>query len=1061
MLSDKISRALIGVAASLLLFAGAKPASTARAANSNNGEAQQLIASADTLRATWSASELRQALEKYKNAALIWTSTGDYTNASSATLKAGDVCLVLSELREALKLYQQALLLAEKSGDRMAQGRALSQIGLVSSYMADNEVAKKHLTKALAMLRVAEDDPDATAKKAFGEALSNMAEVTYAEGYFPKALDQFRDAGKFFVDYPEGQAKAHLFAGYIVGSLGDADQALSEINQSLSLYRAINNKDGEGLALSALGQFYSFKTDQDHAIQLHREAIAILRSVGDRLGEIVALNGLVQAYEKLGHSSFAVDSFSDALRRFEELGAVDFAADIAFKLAELHLKLENHEQALAYYQRCLKLSRAAKKVRTEANALSEIAIVYASQGHRDQAAKQIRRAQEFFKTIRDFRGQATALNNYGDFLLKRSRNQEALTICREAYSLSEGVGDKSILLTALYNLARAHRSVGDYEAGLRVIKQAINISEELRANVGSPDARASFFSDVRKYYDVYRDMLMDLDRVHPGEGFATRAFFISEESRARSLRDLIRESQRDLRKGATAELLSRDRQVNGSFQVLAQHAYDLSLSKTRNETELAEIAKRMDQLRAEHQEIQVKLRAQNPKQAAIAPLELKDLDLIQKELQAADAMLLEYSLGDERSYLWAITSSSVHSYELPPRKDLESAAREFYESITARQKFDGGVDYQANVDAADKRYSEKAALLSQMLLGPVAEQLGTRRLLVVTEGALQYVQFEALLTPRAVSSESETPPYLIRTNEIVVLPSMSILMIMRAEWSRAASPGRLVAVIADPVFGPEDERVKNRDVSPTVVRAASLSTDQAGLRVPARLVYASDEADAIVKAAPWGTTMVAKGFDANCETAMSPRVGEYQIVHFATHGFLDSEHPELSAVVLSGVDQNGVERNGLMSLPDIYNLNLSAELTVLSACQTALGKDIKGEGMVGLTHSFMSAGSKSVVASLWKVDDRATAILMSDFYQSMLRNGMSPVAALRAAKLKMIQDKQWSAPYYWAGFVFQGDYESRIKVESNSRLLFGFALLLLVLISSGLIVFRRRQRRSV
>jgi CHAT domain-containing protein len=332
----------------------------------------------------------------------------------------------------------------------------------------------------------------------------------------------------------------------------------------------------------------------------------------------------------------------------------------------------------------------------------------------------------------------------------------------------------------------------------------------------------------------------------------------------------------------------------------------------------------------------------------------------------------------------------------------------------------------------------------------------------VTEGALQYLQFEALPAP---GTESGTPSYLIETNEVVVLPSMSTLLTMRAERSHAASPGKVVAVIADPVFQQQDERVKKREFAETTAHAASSPIDQQAPEDlsrdggPSRLVYASEEADAISEAAPWGTTMIAKGFDANRETAMSSRVGEYQIVHFATHGFLDSEHPDWSGIVLSKVDQNGARKSGLLTLPDIYSLDLSAELTVLSACQTALGKEIKGEGLVGLSYSFMSAGSKSVVASLWKVDDRATSVLMGDFYNSMLQKGLPPVAALRGAKLKMIQDKRSNQPYYWAGFVFQGDYESRINVESNSRLLIGLGLLLLVVISSGLIVFLKRRGR--
>ena len=277
-------------------------------------------------------------------------------------------------------------------------------------------------------------------------------------------------------------------------------------------------------------------------------------------------------------------------------------------------------------------------------------------------------------------------------------------------------------------------------------------------------------------------------------------------------------------------------------------------------------------------------------------------------------------------------------------------------------------------------------------------------------------------------------------------------------------------MIADPVFSASDERIEIGAGEPAVAKAATdKSVDQTLPATPGilmrdgalvRLTHASEEADAISNIAPWGTTMVAKGFAANRETAMSSDVGQYQIVHFATHGFLNSEHPELSGLVFTTTDRNGVKTNGLMPLHDIYSLELSAELTVLSACQTALGKEIKGEGLVGLAHGFMAAGSKSVVASLWKVDDRATAVLMADFYESMLQKGMPPAAALRSAKLKMMRNKQWSAPYYWAGFELQGEYANPIVVDHHPWLRPRFVLLfLLILIVAGLVVFQIRKQR--
>ena len=169
--------------------------------------------------------------------------------------------------------------------------------------------------------------------------------------------------------------------------------------------------------------------------------------------------------------------------------------------------------------------------------------------------------------------------------------------------------------------------------------------------------------------------------------------------------------------------------------------------------------------------------------------------------------------------------------------------------------------------------------------------------------------------------------------------------------------------------------------------------------------------------------MAALNFHASLATVKSPALAEYRIVHFATHGLLDTERPELSAIVLSLVDEQGQPQDGFMRLREIYNLNLPAELVMLSACQTGLGKEIRGEGLVGLTRGFMYAGAARVGTSLWKVDDAATAELMSHFYLAVLKDGKTPAAALRHAQMKMWPQKRWQSPYYWAAFVLQGDWK--------------------------------------
>ena len=329
--------------------------------------------------------------------------------------------------------------------------------------------------------------------------------------------------------------------------------------------------------------------------------------------------------------------------------------------------------------------------------------------------------------------------------------------------------------------------------------------------------------------------------------------------------------------------------------------------------------------------------------------------------------------------------------------------------------------------------------------------MGKKRLLIVSEGSLQYIPFSALPVPekrvevsdRRVSSSprrraSSTP--LIQGHEIVSLPSASVLGVLRRELGERRSAPKALAVVADPVFDKNDQRVRatiRATVQPAeeqhqiekdskkTTRPSDLqrATKELGLTSFDRLVLSRREADLIAALASRGQPLKALDFAASRATATSPELGQYRILHFATHSLLNNQQPELSGIVLSLVDEQGRQQDGFLRLYEIYNLKLQADLVVLSACQTALGKEIKGEGLVGLTRGFMYAGTPRVVASLWKVSDEATAELMKRFYQNMLRDGLRPAAALRAAQVSMLKEKQWTAAYYWAGFVLQGEWK--------------------------------------
>jgi CHAT domain-containing protein len=385
-------------------------------------------------------------------------------------------------------------------------------------------------------------------------------------------------------------------------------------------------------------------------------------------------------------------------------------------------------------------------------------------------------------------------------------------------------------------------------------------------------------------------------------------------------------------------------------------------------------------------------------------------------------LLLEYSLGEERSYLWAVTPSSFLSYELPARATIEAAARRCYELLTARNqyvKFETADEKRERVRKADAEYPNAATALSDMVLGPVAAQLGRKRLLIVPDGALEYLPFAALASPQ----KSFVP--LIVKHEVTSIPSASTLAVLRWELKGRTTAEKVVAVFADPVFDKSDERVNggfSRNAGGHHGTPAVEDQSSSELAPLPRLPYTRQEAEAILALAPAAGRKAALGFEANRTAAMSEDLSKYRIIHFATHSFLDSTHPELSGIALSMLDRQGRPQNGFLRSHEIFNLKLGADLVVLSGCRTGLGKEVKGEGLYGMTRGFMYAGSKRVMVSLWDVQDQATARLMSDFYRGLLGPKRPAAAtALRAAQIAIWRDGRWQAPYYWAAFVLQGE----------------------------------------
>jgi CHAT domain-containing protein/Tfp pilus assembly protein PilF len=861
-----------------------------------------------------------------------------------------------------------------------------------------------------------------------GYAYDDLSQSEKAIEYCEQALAISRE---FKLRGREGIALNTL--GVIYNSVSQYEKAIKYFEQALFIRREIKDRVGEGNTLVSLGAAYGWMSRYEKAIEYFEQALTISREVKDRVREGYALNNLSVAHNSMGRYEKAIEYCEQALAISREVKDRDGEGDMLNNLCVAHNSVSQHGKAIEYCEQALFIRREIKDRMGEGHTLNNLGAAYRSLGRYEKAIKYFEQALFIRREIKDRAGEGATLISSGSAYRSLGQYEKAIEYYEQALEIAREVKNLEHELFALSNLARTESERGQLALARSRSEESLRVAESLRTDLVSAESRAAFLASVQSSYQLYTDLLMQQHRAEPTKGLDALAVEVSERQRARSLLDLLTEARADLRQGVAPALIERERllakQLNDKAQELTQAA---------KPDQAAALKQEISQLETDLERAQVAIRKANPRYAALTqpqPLKLKE---IQHQLDA-DTLLLEYSLGQQRSYLWAITRDSLVSYELPKGEVINQSALAVYEMLTARSMIKRGesaVERVRRITQAEANMPAAAQSLSQTLLAPVTSQLGNKRLVIVADGALQYIPFAMLPDPVAGKNQP-----IIVNHEVVSLPSASALAIQRAELAGRQRAPKMLAVIADPVFDRSDDRLKSVaieasnnaqtqtiafDDARSIEHLAVLSTDRPGtathrLIIP-RLPFTRQEATRLLALAPKDSSFGAIDFQASRATVLKGDLSQYRYVHFATHGLLDSERPGLSSMVLSMVDEKGQQQDGFLRANDIYNLKLPAELIVLSACQTGLGKEIKGEGLVGLTRGFMYAGAARVVVSLWNVNDRATAELMTKFYEKMLKQGNRPAAALRAAQVEMWKQKAWQAPYYWAAFTLQGEW---------------------------------------
>lgn len=795
-----------------------------------------------------------------------------------------------------------------------------------------------------------------------------------------------------------GTARAHL---------GRMEDATARYREALELWRKLGERSRQARTLTEIANLHKAADELGAAEVEYKDVLDLWRALGRGRDVAITRADLAGIYSITGQPQLALDLLE---RSAAELGAAASPDDLAFVLEEsglAHRKLGQRRQAIAAYEQALRLLRRAGSRDGEATALEGLARLHYEAGDYVAARKLYHEALARPEARGETWRSATLLDAVAWADLRGGRPAAALPLFRQALQTLRETRFPAGEAAVLAGIARVERALGHLEAAADWAERSLEAIEELRAGADRIDLRSALLASHQDAFDFAVDTLMELDRGHPGEGFAARAFDVAERAKARRLLDALPEVPGTARAAGSASSGRNPRLDALSRRVDAAEEARLRLLDAGAPG--PELARAEEGLRSALEELRAAEDRLRPpgsgpvSEAGSTPRPLR-LDEIQRRVLAPDVLLLSYDLGPERSYLWAVSKDRLESFVLPPGAALEREARVVSRLQAER---DGSV---RGPEAADRTEE-----LSARLLGPVASELGGhRRLLVSLEGALHTVSLGALPEP----GRSGEP--VLANHEITYVPSASAAAWLGAprRSDRAPEPGRLLAVVADPVFGADDPRLRSLGASSSAVGAGA--SVLAGRDLP-RLPNTEHEADALLALVrPPTDARGFRGFAARKQLATSGALSGYRILHFATHSWASSEQPELSALVLSRIDSAGRPLDGVLWAHEIATLHLSADLVVLSACDSGLGTAIHGEGLVGLSDAFFRAGVPRVVASLWRVDDEAAAELMRRFYQGFLRRGLPAAESLRRAQLAIRAERRWRRPYYWAGFVLEG-----------------------------------------
>jgi CHAT domain-containing protein/Tfp pilus assembly protein PilF len=951
---------------------------------------------------------------------------GDKTGVLSTLLFIGNVYAMQGNNAQALEHFQKSLALSEAMGNKAAVAGALGNIGNVHFRQGNYAQALEHFQKSLAISEALGD------KAGINGTLNNIGNVHAFQGNYAQALEHYQKSLALNETLGDkiGISTALNNIGNIHARQGNYTQALEDFRKSLAMKEALGDKAAVNTMLHNIGNVHISQGDYAQALEYYQKSLALKEAAGDKAGVNILLQEIGGVQFRQGNYAQALENFQKCLALSEAMGEKHELSRALANIGNVHAMQGNNAQALEYYQKSLALREALGEKVEVSTTLSNIGNFHSSQGNFAQALEYYQKSLMQSEALGNKAGVSSALDSIGNVHTSQGNYAQALEHYQKSLAMNEDLGNKSAVCNTLIDMANSTRLRGNYaqaldfagratvlarqfgypvelwhaenEAGQsyralnqpvparQAFEEAIAAIETLRTQVagGEQEQQRSFENKL----DPYRAMVELL----VAENQSSEALAYAERAKARALLDVLRSGRVNVTKAMTVAEQERERGFNNHLVSLNTQITRESLRSQPDPARLSDLKTQLQKARLDYEAFQIGLYAAHPELKAqrgeaqpLTPEQAREL------LPDTRSAMLDYVVTDERTYLFALTANAggtttelkVYTLALK-RKELTDRVARFRETLAQ----------------GSPGFRQPARELYDLLLKPAAAQLqGRTSLVIVPDGVLWELPFQAL-QPTATR-------YLIEDSAISYAPSLTALREMTTlrDRKKDSTGSQTLLAFGNPALGKQ-----------TIARAKSGLMDEKLDPLP----EAERQVNVMRQIYGAANSKVYIGAEAREERAKA-EAGSYRILHLATHGILNDSSPMYSHLVLAQAEGDTNE-DGLLEAWEIMKLDLKADLTVLSACETARGHVGEGEGMIGLSWALFVAGCPTSVVSQWKVESASATELMLEFHRqlkSQLTNpggGLSAARALREAALKLARSNQYRHPFYWAGFVVNG-----------------------------------------